>query len=194
MRFRVWILIALFFFGLNPVLGKTSEAIFAGGCFWCVEADFKKVPGVINAQSGYDGGSIMRPTYQLVSAGETNYVESVRVTFNPDIISYKALVDYFWRHIDPTVKDRQFCDVGHQYRSAIFYLNKEQKTIALASKKKLEKKFPTIYTEITASTHFYVAEAYHQNYSTNHPWRYKYYRYRCGRDQRTQEIWQNEEP
>lgn len=191
---RTWILIALLTLGLNPVFSKTSEAIFAGGCFWCVEADFKKVPGVISAQSGYDGGSIMRPTYQLVSAGETNYVESVRVTFNPDIISYKALVDYFWRHIDPTVKDRQFCDVGHQYRSAIFYLDKEQKNIALVSKKRLEKKFPTIHTEITPSTHFYVAETYHQNYSTNHPWRYKYYRYRCGRDQRIQEIWQNEEP
>ncbi len=189
---RLWIVIILLFITLNPAFSKTAEAIFAGGCFWCVEADFDKVHGVLDTQSGYDGGTTENPTYQSVSAGDTNYAESVRVTFDPELISYQALVRYFIRHIDPTVQDSQFCDHGHQYRSAIFYLNDEQKNAARASIEEISKKFPHVYTEIVPSTHFYAAEEYHQNYYINNPLRYKYYRYRCGRDKRVQEVWGNE--
>lgn len=177
---------------LSPVWAKTAEAIFAGGCFWCMEADFDKLPGVLKTYSGYDGGKVKNPTYRQVSGGKTNYAEAVKVIYDPDKVSYHELVAYFWRHIDPTVKDAQFCDKGRQYRSAIFYLNQEQKKIAEASKKKLERRFETIYTEITSSTQFYLAEAYHQNYYQKNPLRYQFYRYRCGRDRRIQEVWSHE--
>ncbi len=173
----------------NTSFAKTAEAIFAGGCFWCLEADFDKVPGVIKTESGYDGGTSKDPTYQSVSAGSTHYAESVRVTYDSDKISYQELVAYFWRQIDPTVQDKQFCDTGHQYRSAIFYLNETQKQIAEKSKLEIEKKFSKVYTEIVPSTHFYPAEEYHQNYHVKNPVRYKYYRYRCGRDVRLEAIW-----
>jgi len=168
---------------------KTETAVFAGGCFWCLEADFDKLDGVVETVSGFDGGKLANPTYDKVSAGGTGYAEAVKVVFDPSKISYAQLVDYFWRHIDPTVKDAQFCDHGHQYRSAIFYLSEQQKQIAEQSKQKLAAKFPTIYTEITASTQFYPAEEYHQNFSKKHSVKYKYYRWRCGRDARVEEIW-----
>lgn len=174
---------------MNTGFAKTEEAIFAGGCFWCLEADFDKVKGVLATISGFDGGTSKNPTYKQVSAGKTGYAEAVRVVYNPDVVSYKQLVDYFWHHIDPTVKDAQFCDHGPQYRSAIFYLNDQQKNIALASKKALEKQFTQIFTEIVPTTQFYAAEDYHQHYYQNNPIRYKYYRYRCGRDQRVNEVW-----
>lgn len=177
---------------ITPVFGKTAEAIFAGGCFWCVEADFDKVPGVVATVSGFDGGTINNPSYQLVSSGQTQYAEAVKVTYDPNTVTYKELVDYFWRHIDPTVNDEQFCDHGQQYRSAIFYLNDEQKKIAEASKKQLTTHFKTIYTQIIPSTKFYAAEPYHQNYYQKNPIRYKYYRWRCGRDQRLEEVWSHE--
>lgn len=167
----------------------TETAIFAGGCFWCLEADFDKLQGVISTESGYDGGTTPNPNYDLVSSGRTQYAESLRVVFNPSIVSYKALVDYYWQHIDPTTKDAQFCDSGHQYRSAIFYLNDKQKSIAEKSKKHVEKLFPKVYTEITPSTHFYPAEKEHQNFHITHALKYKYYRYRCGRDARVASIW-----
>ena len=168
---------------------KESTAIFAGGCFWCMEADFKKLPGVISTISGFDGGRCIFPTYALVSSGKTHYAESVKVVFDSDKINYQALVGYFFKHIDPTEKDGQFCDKGRQYRSAIFYLNKEQQRIAMAVKKQLMIRFKTIYTEIEPSTQFYPAEDYNQDYAKKNPWRYKYYRYRCGRDERIQELW-----
>ena len=185
---RTWIVLMVLLMQINPVFSKTAEAIFAGGCFWCLEADFDKLPGVVSTESGFDGGTTKNPTYALVSSGETNYAESVRVVFDTKKLSYKALVQYFWKHIDPTTKDKQFCDTGHQYRSAIFYLNDEQKKMALASKQALEKKLPKVYTEIAPSTHFYKAEAYHQNYHKKNPLRYKYYRYSCGRDERLEEV------
>ncbi|KTD20951.1 peptide methionine sulfoxide reductase [Legionella lansingensis] len=191
---RPGIIVTLLLLNLNPAYSATAQAIFAGGCFWCVEADFDKVAGVLATESGFDGGTEKNPTYQSVSSGKTNYAEAVRVTFDPNKVSYQQLVNYFWKHIDPTVKDSQFCDHGRQYRSAIFYLDEGQKRIALASKREIEKKFPHVYTEIVPSTHFYPAEEYHQNYYINHPLRYKYYRYRCGRDQRVQEVWQHESP
>jgi len=185
---RTWLVFMVLLMQMNPVLSQTSEAIFAGGCFWCLEADFDTLPGVVATESGFDGGTTKNPTYDLVSAGKTNYVESVRVTFDPKKISYEALVQYFWKHIDPTAENRQFCDKGDQYRSAIFYFNDEQKKIALASKQVLEKKLSTVYTEVMPSTQFYAAEAYHQNYHTKNPLRYNYYRHSCGRDQRLKEV------
>lgn len=168
-----------------------NTAIFAGGCFWCIEADFEKLPGVVSVESGYTGGHSANPTYKQVSAGVTGHVEVVRVTFDPAKVKYDALVDYFWHHIDPTVKNQQFCDVGTQYRSEIFYLSEEQKKVAEASKKALEKsgRFKEIYTAITAASTFYPAEEYHQDYYKKSPVRYKYYRFSCGRDARVAEVW-----
>lgn len=171
---------------------KTEKAIFAGGCFWCMEADFDHLDGVISTTSGFDGDVIKNPTYEQVSGGTTNYAESVLVEFNPDQINYKQLVEYFFRHIDPTTKDAQFCDHGHQYRSAVFYLNEEQKNTATAVKNSLSSLFPQIYTEIVPSTVFYPAEEYHQNYYQKNPIRYRYYRYSCGRDSRVAEVWNHE--
>ncbi|HEV7617794.1 MAG TPA: peptide-methionine (S)-S-oxide reductase MsrA [Burkholderiaceae bacterium] len=170
---------------------QTATAIFAGGCFWCVEADFEKLPGVLAAESGYTGGQTANPTYQQVSAGGTGHAEAVRVTYDPSKIGYPALLDYFWHHIDPTVKNRQFCDIGSQYRSAIFYENDAQRNAAEASKAALLKSGPIkeIHTEIVAASRFYPAEEYHQDYYKKNPIRYKYYRTGCGRDQRIAEVW-----
>ena len=171
--------------------GQTATAIFAGGCFWCVEEDFEKLPGVIAAESGYTGGKTVNPTYQTVSAGGTGHTEAVRLTYDPRIVSYPVLLDFFWRHIDPTVKDRQFCDVGDQYRSAIFYKNAAQKDQVEASKAALLKSgaLKEIYTEIAPESAFYPAEDYHQDYGKKNPLRYKYYRLTCGRDSRVAEVW-----
>ena len=166
-------------------------AIFAGGCFWCLEADFDKLPGVLATESGYTGGKIPNPTYHQVSAGGTGHTEAVRVTYDPAKLTYKRLVDYFWHHIDPTVKDRQFCDVGAQYRSAIYWQNEVERKIAEASRDALLKsrRFEHVYTEIVAASTFYPAEEYHQDYYQKNPIRYGYYRLSCGRDARVQEIW-----
>ncbi len=184
--------IIVFLLFTSVCFAKTEEAIFAGGCFWCMEADFDHLPGVISTTSGYDGDTTKDPSYEQVSAGTTNYAESVLVTFDPEQISYKQLIDYFYRHIDPTTKDAQFCDQGRQYRSAIFYLTTEQKETALSVTKALKQSLPELYTEIAPSTHFYPAEEYHQNYYQKNPIRYKYYRYRCGRDARVEEVWSHE--
>ena len=177
----------------TPVKAEnTATALFAGGCFWCIEADFEKLPGVIGAESGYTAGTKPNPTYEQVSAGGTGHTEAVRVTYEPGKVSYAQLVDFFWKHIDPTVKDRQFCDVGSQYRTAIYYHNAEQKRLAEASKKALEesKRFRgPIYTEVTAAATFYPAEEYHQKYYQKNPVRYKLYRFNCGRDQGLRELW-----
>lgn len=169
----------------------TATAVFAGGCFWCLEADFDKLPGVIATESGYTGGKTPNPTYRQVSAGGTGHTESVRVSYDPAKVSYQQLVDYFWRHIDPTVKDRQFCDVGSQYRSAIYWQNEEERKIAEASRNALLKsgRFKQVFTEIDAASAFYPAEEYHQDYYTKNPIRYTYYRTSCGRDNRVQEVW-----
>ena len=171
---------------------ETAFATFAGGCFWCVEAAFEKVEGVLSVTSGYTGGTLANPTYKEVSAGGTGHVEAVRVVYDPKIISYEGLLDVFWRNIDPTVADRQFCDVGSQYRAVIFYRDAAQRQAAEASRAKLErtKPFPeTIVTEITAASAFYPAEAYHQDYYKKNPIRYAYYRKSCGRDHRLAELW-----
>ena len=143
-----------------PKTESAATAIFAGGCFWCTESDFEKVPGVIDAQSGYTGGKAVNPTYEQVSAGGTGHTEAVRVTYDPARVSYAQLVDFFWRTIDPTVKNRQFCDVGSQYRSAIFWQTEEERTIAEKSRDALlaSGKFKEIHTEIVQASAFYVAE------------------------------------
>jgi len=169
----------------------TATAIFAGGCFWCVEADFEKLPGVIKAESGYTGGHVVNPTYEQVSAGGTGHAEAARITYDPSRVSYPQLLDYFWHHIDPTVKDRQFCDVGAQYRTAIFYQDEAQHRAAQASKAALLKsgRLAHVYTEITPAGPFYPAEQYHQDYYKKNPIRYNYYRLTCGRDHRVAEVW-----
>jgi peptide-methionine (S)-S-oxide reductase len=174
----------------DKATGATT-AIFAGGCFWCLEADFDKLPGVIATESGYTGGTTPNPTYHQVSAGGTGHAEAVRVTYDPAKLSYQKLVDYFWHHIDPTVKDRQFCDVGNQYRSAIFWPSEAERRIAEASRDALVKsgKLPHVYTEIVRASTFYPAEEYHQDYYKKNPIRYAYYRAGCGRDARVHEIW-----
>lgn len=169
----------------------TEIAIFAGGCFWCVEADFEKLDGVVEAISGYTGGHVDKPTYHQVGNGGTGHTEAVRVVYDPQKVSYRKLLDYFWRHIDPTVKDKQFCDVGDQYRSAIFTLNPEQQALATESRDALLKsgRFRHVYTEIAPAKKFYEAEGYHQDYYKKNPIRYRYYRHGCGRDARIAEVW-----
>ncbi|MDH4191905.1 MAG: peptide-methionine (S)-S-oxide reductase MsrA [Betaproteobacteria bacterium] len=168
-----------------------ATAVFAGGCFWCMEADFEKLPGVIGAQSGYTGGRTPNPGYHQVSAGGTGHTEAVSVSYDPAQVSYRQLVEYFWRHIDPTVKDRQFCDVGTQYRSAIYWRNETERRIIEASRDALLRsgKLPQVFTEIAAASTFYPAEEYHQDYYRKNPIRYAYYRHRCGRDARVAEVW-----
>ena len=171
--------------------GPTATAIFASGCFWCTESDFEKLQGVVKAESGYTSGRVLNPSYEQVSAGGTGHTEAVRVYYDPSRVSYRQLLAYFWRNVDPTVKDRQFCDVGDQYRSGIYYLNEEQRQAAQASLAALQKsgRFKQIHTEIVAASPFYVAEEYHQDYAKKNPIRYRYYRSGCGRDARLKELW-----
>jgi len=169
-----------------------EKVTFAGGCFWCMEHAFDEIPGVISVTSGYTGGHKANPTYEEVSAGWTGHAEAVQVLFDPSRVTYEKLLDTFWHNIDPTTKDRQFCDNGHQYRSAIFYQNEEQHRLALLSRELLEKTKPfkePIVTEIVQATHFYPAGEYHQHYYRKNPIRYKFYRTTCGRDRRLRELW-----
>lgn len=173
---------------------KTETATFAGGCFWCMESPFDKLDGVLSVTVGYTGGWVKNPTYEQVSAGGTGHAESVRIVYDPARIGYGKLLEVYWHNIDPTVKDRQFCDAGHQYRSAIFYHNEEQHRLALKSRDALErsKPFPgQIQTEIVAAGVFYPAEEYHQHYYEKNPLRYRFYRGACGRDRRLHELWGN---
>jgi peptide methionine sulfoxide reductase msrA/msrB len=156
------------------------KATFAGGCFWCTESDFEKLPGVVKVISGYTGGNKENPTYGEVSSGRTGHLEAVQVYYDPSKITYEELLDYFWKHVDPTDADGQFVDRGAQYRSAIFYHDEDQKRLAEKSKEALSKsgKFnKPIATEILKFTKFYEAEDYHQDYYKTHPLKYKYYRY-----------------
>ena len=169
---------------------KPATAIFAGGCFWCVESDFDKVPGVISTISGYIGGRTSNPTYQQVSGGGTGHAEAVEIVFDPAKVSYEKLLDVFWHSIDPLTKDAQFCDHGDQYRSAIFYLGDVQRQQAEKSKAAVQARFKEpVQTEIAAAGTFFKAEDYHQDYHTKNPIRYKFYRFNCGRDARLQQLW-----
>jgi peptide-methionine (S)-S-oxide reductase len=167
-------------------------ATFAGGCFWCMEPPYDKLQGVISTTSGYMGGKTRKPTYEQVTTGTTGHTEVVQVEYDPEKVSYATLLEVFWRNIDPTQRDGQFCDHGSQYRTAIFYHNEEQRKLALASKAQLEKTKPfkgDIVTEITAAPEFYRAEEYHQDFYKKNPTRYKFYRAGCGRDARLQALW-----
>jgi peptide-methionine (S)-S-oxide reductase len=171
---------------------KPALATFAGGCFWCVEEAFDPVPGIISTTSGYMGGKKRHPTYEEVSAGVTGHTEVVQVAFDPAKVSYEKLLEVFWRNIDPTVKDRQFCDSGSQYRSEIFVHDDAQRKAAEASKTALEKSKPfrePIVTPITTAAEFWPAEGYHQDYYQRNPVRYKYYKTGCGREARLKQLW-----
>lgn len=184
--------LALVAAGTVEAAGKLEKATFAGGCFWCMEHPFDALPGVLSVTSGYTGGQKKDPTYQEVSAGGTGHAEAVQIVYEPSSITYGKLLDVFWHNIDPTTRDRQFCDSGHQYRSAIFYHSEEQHRAALQSKEALEKVKPfrePIVTEIVPAGVFYPAEEYHQHYYKKNPIRYWYYRNGCGRDQRLKELW-----
>ncbi len=175
----------------------TETAIFAGGCFWCMEGPFEKLPGVKSVVSGYTGGHTENPTYEQTSDGTTGHTEAVEIVFDPQQVSYAKLLQVFWRNIDPLVKNRQFCDQGSQYRAGVFYRGEEQKKLAIASRDALtaSKRLPgPILTEITAAGRFYPAEDYHQDYYTKNPLRYAYYRRGCGRDARLEELWGKDAP
>ena len=171
---------------------EPAKATFAGGCFWCVEEAFEKVPGVISAVSGYTDGNVDNPSYRQVTGGQTGHAEAVEVIFDPAQVTYEQLLDVFWRNVDPTVVDRQFCDVGNQYRTAIFVHDEEQMRLAEASKEALQTSKPfaePIVTPIVAASTFYPAEDYHQDYYKTNPLRYKFYKWNCGRAQRLAELW-----
>jgi peptide-methionine (S)-S-oxide reductase len=178
---------------LAPAAPNLKTATFAGGCFWCMEPPFDKIDGVVRTTSGYTGGHTKNPTYEDVSAGGTGHAESIEVTYNSAKVSYEQLLDVFWKNIDPTATNRQFCDAGTQYRSVIFYHDDVERAAAEASKKNVEAsgvlKGAKVATEIVAATAFYPAEEYHQDYYVKNPLRYNYYRWGCGRDQRLEELW-----
>jgi peptide-methionine (S)-S-oxide reductase len=170
----------------------SARAIFAGGCFWSVEAAFDKVDGVLSTTSGYTGGTVPNASYAQVSGQRTGHAEAVEVVFDPRKTSYEKLVEYFWRTIDPTTKDRQFCDGGSPYRTALFPVDASQMQAALASRAALEKSKPfkePIVTEIALAGAFYPAESYHQDYAKKNPRHYQYYRTGCGRDARLKQLW-----
>ena len=170
----------------------TAKATFAGGCFWCVEEAFDKVPGVVSTTSGYIGGHKKNPTYEEVSAGVTGHTEAVEIVFDPKKVSYEKLLEVFWKNHDPTANNRQFCDTGTQYRPAIFWHDEAQKKAAEGSRAEIEKtkKFrERIITPVERATEFWPAESYHQDYHLKNPVRYKFYRNGCGRDARLKELW-----
>ncbi len=191
MFYRLILIFLMFRLPLAAV-EKTETAIFAGGCFWCMESPFEKINGVKEVISGYTGGNKENPTYEEVSSGTTGHLEAIQIIYDPQKVSYNDLLSIFWKQIDPTDADGQFVDRGKQYRSAIFYKSKEEKTLAEKSKQNLDKskRFNSpIVTEIIAATTFYPAEDYHQDYYKKNPVRYNYYRYGSGRDQFLKKVW-----
>ncbi len=170
----------------------SEMAVFAGGCFWCTEADFDKVPGVLSTTSGYTGGKTANPSYAEVSSHATGHAEAVQIVFDPKQVSYERLLAVFWRSIDPTTVDRQFCDIGSPYRTVIFATTPAQLQMAQASRAALEQSKPfkeTIVTQVVMLEDFYPAEPEHQNYHQNNPLRYEFYRKSCGRDARLRQLW-----
>ena len=167
-----------------------AKATFAAGCFWCAESDFEKVPGVVSVTSGYTGGHVANPNYKQVSQGGTGHAEAIEVLYDPRRVSYEMLLDHFWHNVDPFVVHRQFCDVGDQYRPEIFVRDATERAAAEQSKRQMQRRFQEpILVRISDAGPFYVAEAYHQDYSKTHPIQYRFYRWSCGRDARLREIW-----
>ncbi len=170
-----------------------ASAVFAGGCFWCMEPPFDKLKGVVSTTSGYTAGKVKNPTYEQVSAGRTGHAEALKVVYDPKQVSYDTLLKVFWRNVDPLRKNAQFCDRGTQYRSAVYYSTPAEKTAAEASLKTIQARFEQpVATQIALAETFYDAEGYHQDYYLKNPIRYKYYRYSCGRDERLKEVWGEE--
>lgn len=175
-----------------PVAGSSgpASAVFAGGCFWCTEADFDKIPGVISTTSGYTGGKLANPTYERVSAGGTGHIEAVRVVYDPRKVSYGTLASKFFSTIDPLDSGGQFCDRGYQYRSAIFFADPQQQQIARRAKEQAGRALKKpVATLLLPAAKFYPAEGYHQDYYKKNPVRYRYYRFTCGRDARLKQVW-----
>lgn len=180
-----------------PVPPGHKVATFAGGCFWCMEPPYDALPGVAATISGYMGGRTANPTYQQVSTGTTGHTEVVQVVYDPKKVSYEKLLEVFWVNIDPTVRDRQFCDTGSQYRTGIFFHDEEQRKAAEASKAALERGKPfkePLVTPIEMASAFYEAEGYHQDYYKTNPVKYKLYRSGCGRDARLKQLWGDKAP
>lgn len=192
---RILFIFTLYAALLTSAIGTTATAYFAGGCFWCVEADFDKLPGVTTTTSGYAGGEKQDAKYKIVSSGTTKHVEAVKVVYDPKVVSYQKLLDYFWRHIDPTDAKGQFCDKGSQYISVIYYTNPEEEELARESRHALRAsgQFDHIATKIEKFHSFYPAEKYHQNYYKKNPVRYQLYRRACGRDQRVEKVWSEQQ-
>lgn len=179
----------------KPMPEKTATAIFAGGCFWCMEPPFDAIDGVVSTTSGYIGGMRVNPTYKDVSAGTTGHTEALKIVYDPAKVSYDKLLQVFWRNHDPLTADGQFCDKGSQYRPGVFFASEDEKKRAEAQKAALDQsgRFKAkIVTEITKATTFYEAEVYHQDYYTKNPLRYKYYFTSCGRAKRLKELWGDE--
>jgi peptide-methionine (S)-S-oxide reductase len=173
-----------------PVKAGQAEAIFAGGCFWCIETDFEKLDGVVEAESGYTGGTIEGPSYKEVGYGKTNHLEGIRVIYDPKKVSYQELVHYFFRHVDPTQTDGQFCDKGQHYTTAVFVANDEERKIAMAEKAKAQEELKqTVVTPVRDASAFWLAEDYHQDFYKKNPTRYYSYRKGCGRDARVAQLW-----
>ena len=171
----------------------TAKATFAGGCFWCMEKPFDEVQGVVSTTSGYTGGQQPNPTYDQVSAGTTGHAEAVQVAYDPTQVSYEKLLDVFWHNVDPVDTGGQFCDRGNQYRSSVFYQDKDQQDIAEQSKTEISQQLPQpIATEVVEASKFYPAEDYHQNFYQTHSAKYRFYRFACGRDRRLAEVWGDE--
>jgi peptide-methionine (S)-S-oxide reductase len=184
--------VTLMTFATVMAANNLEKATFAGGCFWCMEAAFEDVPGVVSATSGYAGGTVKNPTYEQVSSGETGHAESVQVAYDPSKITYEQLLEIFWHNVDPLDGGGQFCDRGSQYRSEIFYEGDAQKEAAEASKRALEESgrfSQPIVTRIVLLPAFYPAEEYHQDFYKKNPMRYKMYRLSCGRDARLRSLW-----
>ena len=172
--------------------GGLATATFAGGCFWCVESDFDTVPGVVETISGYTGGTITNPTYKQVSEGGTGHREAVQIRYDPKQVSYERLLEIFWRSVDPTDGGGQFCDRGESYQTAIFVDNEEERRLAEAAKAAIDQAMvldAPVVTPIEPAGEFYPAEDYHQDYYTKNPFRYRFYRFSCGRDSRVQQVW-----
>ncbi len=190
---RIFAILSLVFVSLSGVAKAENlqTAIFAGGCFWCVESDFDQLAGVVSTTSGYTGGHVANATYRQVTAGGTGHYEAVEIVFDADIISYPQMLHAFWRSVDPTDAGGQFCDRGDSYRTAIFALNAEQAAQAEASKAGVSLSAPVVTPILTASD-FWDAEGYHQNYHSRHSLKYNFYRSRCGRDARVSQLWGDE--
>ena len=172
-----------------------AVATFAGGCFWCVESDFDKVPGVVETISGYTGGTVANPNYKQVTKGGTGHREAVQIRYDPKQVSYDRLLHIFWRSVDPTDGGGQFCDRGESYQTAIFAGSEEERHLAEASREALEQSMvldAPVVTPIETAGEFYPAEDYHQDYYTKNPVRYRFYRFSCGRDSRVQQVWGRE--